>query len=389
MRNKLTARQVATAAKAGVYGDGGGLYLRVRPSGTKSWIFVRIVDGVRREGGLGSLDDVSLSEARELALAWRKAYREGRDPIIERKFKRRSAKPIVTFGEFAEPYMARIVKGYRNDKHRKQWLSTIRTYAADLYPLPIAEIATADILEVLNPIWLGKGETAGRVRQRLERIFNAAKAEGHRDGDNPARLTGHLDQLLPRQAKQKGHHAALPYKELPKFIEALVQRSGAAARALQFTILTAARTGEALGMSWAEVDLESKIWTVPAERMKAGEEHQVPLSTAALEILEAMQPVSPDSSRKVFHNGKGSSLSNMAMTQVLRRMGHGDITVHGFRSTFRDWAGEETTYRREDAEMALAHQVGNATERAYRRGRSLDKRRAMMEDWADFAHWKV
>lgn len=346
---------------------------------------MRILSGARRELGLGSLFDVSLAEAREEADRLRKQFREGRDPVAERVAAKREARPTVTFGEFAEPFIARMTQVHRNDKHRKQWLSTIRTYAADLYPLPVDTVDTKDVLGVLEPIWLEKAETASRVRQRIEKILNAAKAEGHFAGDNPARLVGHLDQLLPRQPKSNGHHSALPYADLPAFMVELSNRKGSAARALEFTILTAARTSETLGATWAEVDFDSATWIVPAERMKAGAEHHVPLSASALELLEQLKPNRAEAERKIFNNGKGSSLSNMAMIQVLRRMGRDDITVHGFRSTFRDWIGEETSHAREDAEMVLAHQIGNKAERAYRRGRSLGKRRAMMQDWAEFA----
>lgn len=288
----------------------------------------------------------------------------------------------MAFGAFADQFMTRVVKGFRNDKHRKQWSSTIQTYAAALYPMPIAEIETRDILAVLAPIWLEKPETAGRVRQRLEKILNAARVEGLREGENPARPQGPLDHLLPRQRRQGGHHSAMPFREMPPFMASLAERAGSAAHALSFTILTAARTSETLGMTWSEVDFDAAIWTIPGQRMKAGEEHRVPLSKAALAILEVFRPKKVDPAANVFHNGKGSSLSNMAMTQVLRRMGRSDITVHGFRSTFRDWAGDMTEFAREDAEMALAHQVGGKTERAYRRGRSLEKRRAMMDAWS-------
>ena len=384
-RNKLNARKVATLTRVGMHGDGGGLYLRIRPSGSRSWVFVRVVNGVRRELGLGPAADVTLAEAREEAASLRRAFRSGRDPVAERKTAREDAKPKLTFGQFAEDCMAEIVKGYRSEKHRNQWFSTIRTYASDLYSKPIDSVDTQDVLSVISPIWLEKPETAGRVRQRLERILSAATVQQYRSGDNPARLHGHLDQILPKQEKRQNHHAALPYKDLSPFMADLRKRAGTAARALEFAILTAARTSETLGMVWAELDLEGKVWTIPAERMKAGESHEVPLSEAVVAILEAVKPQKDDPSQKVFTNGKGTSLSNMAMTLVLRRMGRSDITVHGFRSTFRDWAGEETSYPREVAEMALAHQVGGKTERAYRRGRSLDKRRSMMEAWSKFA----
>ena len=347
-RNKLNTKQIHTFTKPGVYSDGGGLYLRVRTAGTRSWLFVRVVNGKRRELGLGSALDVTLAEARDEASKLRKTFRDGKDPAHVRQAEQCANAKAKTFGEFAEPFMERIVQVYRNDKHRAQWLSTVRTYAASLYGMPLRDIDARDVVAVLQPIWLAKPETASRVRQRLERILDAAKVEGLRDGDNPARLKGHLDVLLPRQKASKSHHAALPFRELPTLMAQLRKRNGTAARALEFTILTAARTGEVLGMKWAEIDLEQKLWTVPAERMKAGEAHEVPLSEAALAILAAQAPAKSDPTRLVFHNGKGTQLSNMAMTQVLRRMERGDITVHGFRSTFRDWAGEATEFARED-----------------------------------------
>ena len=386
LRNRLTVKQVASLTVPKTYADGGGLYVRVRPAGTKSWLFVKMVDGKRREVGLGPVLDVSLAEAREEASKLRRAFREGRDPVADRRASRgkRSAAP-ATFGAFAEQFMDRIVAGYRNDKHQQQWYSTVRTYAQALYPIALADIDTRDIVGVLEPIWLEKSETAGRVRQRLERILNGARLEGLRTGENPARLRGHLDQLLPRQDRKPDHHSALDYRSLPQFMAKLAKRQGNAARALEFTILTAARTGQTLDMTWGEVDSAERLWTVPGPRMKAGEEHQVPLSEASLRVLEAVRRDGREPSDKVFDNGKGSSLSNMAMAQVLRRMGETNITVHGFRSTFRDWVGETTTFAREEAEMALAHQVGGKTERAYRRGRSLAKRRAMMDVWAAYA----
>ena len=383
-RNKLSARQVAAFTEPNVYSDGGGLYLRVRPSGTKSWIFVRIVNKRRRELGLGSALDVTLAEAREKASELRRMFRDGKDPVAERRAQEKEARAAQTFGEFAEPFIMKIVEGYKNEKHRAQWLSTVRAYAEPLYPLPIGSIDTNDVLAVLEPIWMEKAETAGRVRQRLERILDAAKLAGLRDGDNPARLKGHLELLLPRQRKSSEHHGAMAYADAPAFMKELSKKSGSAARALEFAILTAARTGEILGMTWQEVDFDARLWTVPSERMKAGAEHQVPLSDAALAILASVKPDRPDPRGKVFHNGKGTMLSNMAMSAVLKRMNLKGVTVHGFRSTFRDWAGEETTYPRDVAEMALAHQVGSKTERAYRRGKSLAKRRTLMDEWAAF-----
>ena len=384
-RNKLNVRQIAGLTEPNVYSDGGGLYLRIRPSGTRSWVFVRVVNGRRREFGLGSAMDVPLARAREKASALRTAFLENRDAPFAVRPGASSSEAPTTFGAYASEFISSIEGGFRNEKHRKQWHSTIETYAAPLLNRPIAEVSVADIVAVLKDIWLEKPETARRVRGRIERILAAAKVSGLRSGDNPAALKGHLELLLPKQArKDERHHAALPFAALPDFMAKLRDRKGSAARALEFTTLTAARSGEVFGMTWAEVDWDAKLWTIPADRMKAGQAHQVPLSDAALSVLKPLRPADPVAAAKVFNNDKGSSLSNMAMTAVLRRMGHGDITVHGFRSTFRDWVGEKTEFAREDAEMALAHVIGSKAERAYRRGKSVEKRRALMTAWSGF-----
>ena len=385
LRGRLHRRQLPGLTKPGVYADGGGLYLRVRASGTRSWIFVCMVKGKRREMGLGSILDVPLAKAREKAGYARTAFLEGRDPIAERATARQAEAPPVTFDAFADDLIGDIQEGFRNEKHRKQWRSTLKTHAAPLLEKPITEIDTDAIVEVLKPIWLSKAETASRVRGRIERILDAAKAKGLRTGENPARWRGHLDLLLPRRPKTtKGHHAALAFADAGGFMRDLASRPALAARALEFTILTAARSGETLGMTWAEVDLDRALWTVPAERMKAAVEHQVPLSAPTIAILRALRPnrVKPD--EFVFQSAAGKKLSNMSMAMLLRRMGRDDITVHGFRSTFRDWAGETTSFPREVVEMALAHTIVSKTERAYRRGRSLEKRRELMDAWARY-----
>ena len=384
-RNKLNVRQIAGLTEPNVYSDGGGLYLRVRPSGTRSWIFVRVVEGKRREFGLGSAMDVPLARAREKATALRTAYLEGGDVRFAVRPDTLTAQAPTTFGTYAREFISSIEGGFRNDKHRKQWRSTIETYATPILHKHIAEVCESDVVSVLKDIWLEKPETARRLRGRIERILAAAKVNGLRSGDNPAALKGHLELLLPRQArKDEQHHAALPFVALPEFMRNLRDRKGNAARALEFTILAAARSGEIFGMTWAEVDWNAELWTIPADRMKAGQAHQVPLSDAALSVLKSLRPADPVAGAKVFNNGKGSSLSNMAMTAVLRRMDHGDITVHGFRSTFRDWVGEKTQFPREDAEMALAHVIGSKAERAYRRGKSVEKRRELMTAWASY-----
>ena len=384
-RHKLNVKQVAALQRIGVHSDGGGLYLRIRRGGSRSWLFVKVHNGRRREFGLGSTIDVSLAIAREHAAELRRAFLEGREIIhLQRSIE---IPTTPTFGQFADEFITSIASGFRNQKHINQWSSTIKTYAAPIADKPISDINERDLLKILQPIWLEKHDTASRVRGRIERILDAAKVKGLREGENPARFRGHLSLLLP-SAKKAGskHHAAMPYAELPAFMTQLRKRQGMAARALEFTILTAARSGETLGMTWKEIDLEAAIWSIPAERMKAGEGHIVPLCDAAIALLTFLRPNQPDGGRKVFHNGKGTGLSNMAMLQLLRRMELHGVTVHGFRSSFRDWAGEETNVEREVIEMALAHQIESKTERAYRRARSLEKRRSLMNLWRSYCY---
>lgn len=267
--------------------------------------------------------------------------------------------------------------------------STLAMHAAALGPKALAAIDTEDIVEVLKPIWTKIPETASRVRGRIERVLDAAKAKRFRSGENPARWRGHLELLLPRRSKiDKEHHAALPFVDIAAFMSELAGRSATAARALEFTILTAARTSEALGATWDEIDLETKVWSIPAVRMKAGQPHQIPLSAGVIAVLEGVGPKSSGSRDLVFRNAEGARLSNMSMSMLLRRMGRESITVHGFRSTFRDWAGEATSFAREDIEMALAHTIESKAERAYRRGRALNKRRELMAAWSLFCERK-
>ena len=382
---KLTALKVASLNAPGFHGDGGNLYLQVSPTGTKSWVLRYQIAGRQRWMGLGPLELVSLSDARKRALAARLKLLEGIDPIEEKRAARRAAGDAVTFKEAAERYIAAHEKSWKNPVHRAQWTSTLTAYAyPTLAKTPVDAITVGHVIKVLEPIWSTKSETASRVRGRIELVLDWASARGYRQGDNPARWRGHLDKLLPpksRVAKVK-HHAALPYGDLPDFMVALEGQEGVGARALAFTILTAARTGETIGATWDEIDLDAKCWTVPAERMKAEKEHRVPLSKQALGILKAL----PREGEYVFPGGKAKRpLSNVAMLAVLRRMGRGNITTHGFRSTFRDWAAERTSYAAEVAEMALAHTVADKVEAAYRRGDMFEKRRRFMQDWATFA----
>ena len=344
--------------------------------------------------GLGSYPETTLARARELAAEARQAVAEGRDPIAERAAAKIPAQPevpadIMTFGAFADAYIASVEGGWRNPVHRQQWRNSLRDHAAALNEMPIADIATEHVLAVLQPIWLTKSETADRVRGRIEKILDAAKARGlrPRDAMNPAGWRGHLALLLPKQPKlARGHHAALPYKDAPAFMAALRERPALAARCLEFTILTAARSGEALGATWGEIDLAAKTWTVPKERMKAGVEHVVPLCDSAIAVLERLRPEKPKPSALIFAVG-GAARSNMAMAMLLRRMGYNGadkLTTHGFRSTFRDWAGDATNFPREVVEQALAHTIENKAERAYRRGTAIERRRALMDAWADY-----
>lgn len=275
--------------------------------------------------------------------------------------------------------------GFRNAKHIAQWKSTLETYAAPLSGLPVDTVSTDDVLAVLKPIWSTKAETASRVRGRIEKVLDAAKAKGFRQGENPARWRGHLDHLLPRPSKlARGHHAAMPYEIVAAFVVLLRSRDAMAAVALELCILTAARSGEVLGMRWSEINMDKEVWTVPANRMKAGREHRVPLSKSAMAILARIAPVSSTGEYAFAGQSPGKPLSNMAMEMVLRRMKVEDATVHGFRSSFRDWAGNETNFSREVVETALAHVIGDKAEQAYRRGDALDKRRTLMEAWADY-----
>ncbi len=401
-RNKLSARQVETITTPGIYSDGGGLYLRIRGSG-KAWVFIGSQDGKRFELGLGSAIDVSLAKAREMMMKIRLQMIDGIDPMTERKKAKverarlkavekaaKQGKPaVLTFGAFTKQFVASIEDGFKNPKHRQQWRNTLDTYAKPLYDLPIEAVMTADVLAVIEPIWLSKPETASRVRGRIERVLDAAKAKNLREGENPARLKGNLDVLLPTRSKVSvKHHSALPYAEVAAFLDDLKGRPGVAARALEFVVLTAARSGEVRGMTWGEVDLENKIWTVPAARMKAGEEHSVPLSEAAIAVLHSAKEDGLEPGDFVFPAPRGGSLSDMTLSAVLKRMDRKDITVHGFRSAFRDWAGDKTDFEREVVEMALAHTITSAVERAYRRGRALEKRRELMNAWAYYCAGK-
>lgn len=383
--HKLTDRKVKAVSKPGRVSDGGGLYLRVRNADAKSWAFLYRRGDKWNEIGLGAYKDISLARARELASSMRAMLAEGRDPKAERD---RESEP--TFGECVDRFLASMEAGWRNEKHRAQWRMTLGdAYCAAIRPKKVSAILTEDVLGVLTPIWQTKPETASRIRGRIERILDFAKARGWRTGENAAVWRGHLRSILPaRQKLTRGHHAAMPYREIPAFMERLRRAEALAARALEFGILTAARSGEVYGAHWLEFDLEAGLWTVPAERTKAGRPHRVPLSGAALAIIKALHETRM--SEYVFPGQKaGKPLSSSAMEMLLRRMKADQYTVHGFRSAFRDWAGDETGFPREVAEAALAHSVGDATEAAYRRSDALAKRRGLMEAWADYCDGAV
>src|SRR5262245_54725623 len=389
---RLTALKVDKAKRAGMYADGGGLYLRVTQSGTKNWVFRFMLNGRPRWMGVGPLHTIGLAEARNRAAGFRLQRHDGVDPIEKRRAERLEARldaaKTITFKECAARYIASHRAGWRNPKHAAQWEATLATYAEPVMGgLSVQAIDTALMLKVLEPIWTTKPETAGRVRGRIESILDWAKVRGYRAGENPARWRGHLDKLLPARSKVRRveHHAALPCGELAGFLVNLRAQEGIAARALEFAILTAARTGEVIGARWNEIDFLEKTWTVPATRMKAGREHRVPLSDRTLAILEQVQPLRHAEDGFVFPGAKLSRpLSNMAFLMLLRRMGRGDLTVHGFRSTFRDWCAERTSFPNEVAEMALAHVVGSKVEAAYRRGDMFEKRRRLMQQWVTF-----
>jgi integrase len=377
--NKLSATQAAKMTKPGRHSDGGGLYLFIDTHGRRRWIFMYARDGKRTELGLGGGRDLSLANARTEAAKLRETLAAGGDP----KAVRARDDHIATFGDCADAYIEAMQPSWRNAKHAAQWKMTLTDYARPLRGKPVGEITTQDVLVVLQDLWKRTPETAERLRGRIENVLDAAKAKGHRTGENPARWRGHLDQLLPkRQRLSRGHHAALGYDAMPVFMADLSGRNAVAARALEFVILTAARSGEVLGAMWSEIDRERKIWTIPAVRMKAGREHRVPLSSRAMEIVEEMAKLGTEG--YVFPGPKPKKpLSSMAMAMLLRRMKNG-VTVHGFRSTFRDWASETTGFSHEVCEMALAHTIGNKAEAAYRRGDLFDKRRKLMEAWAGY-----
>jgi len=390
---KLNSKQVENLAEAGTYDDGDGLRLIVKASGSKSWVFRYQFQGKRRDMGLGGFPAITLKAARLAVADQRRLMSAGIDPMTARDAERerqqeaqRREAQRVTFKQEAAGYIATHRAGWKNAKHAQQWENTLATYAMPIIGhLSPAEISTAHVMDILRPIWAEKTETASRVRNRIELVLDAAKAQGLRDGENPARWRGHLDKLLPKRAmvQMRVHHAALPWPKLPAFMIDLAKHDGLTYRAICLTILTACRTSEVLEATWSEIDLESRTWPIPASRMKGHKEHRVPLSEATLDVLASLPRI--EGSPYLFPGARqGRPLSNMAMLMGLRRMGFGDLTMHGFRSTFRDWAAEKTHYPREVCELALAHTVATGAEAAYWRGDVFEKRRALMADWAAY-----
>lgn len=389
MLQRLSAVKVAKLRDAGRYADGGGLYLQISSFGTKAWTFRYQMNGRPRLMGLGALHTVTLAEARDTARECRKLIRTGIDPIEVKRQKRLQAALEgargVTFKDAAERYIEAHKASWRNPVHAAQWPATLSAYAYPVFGhLSVAAIDTALVSKVLSPIWSEKPETASRVRGRIEAVLDYASVHGYRQGENPARWRGHLDKILPKRSKVRKvrHHRALPYADLGAFVVELRKQEGVAAQALEFTILTCARTGDVIGAKWLEIDFSKKLWTVPADRMKAGKEHRVPLSEPAIAILKGLPR--EKGSDWVFIGGRaGRPLSNMAMLELMRGMGV-DAVPHGFRSTFKDWAAETTNFPDEVAKMALAHTISDKVEAAYRRGDMFEKRRRLASAWATY-----
>lgn len=386
-RHKLTDGKIRTLTKPGIYGDGDGLYLRVQPGGTRSWCFIWRRYGARREIGLGPYGagarHVSLATARAKAEEAREIIGAGGDPKFDMA-ERKAAVAVVTFGKVADEYIETMKSKWRGRSTLAAWERFAQGYATSIRRVPVDSLSTDDVVRVLRPLWHDKIETATKVRERIKLVLDHAKARGLRSGDNPAQWKGHLDQILPAHSKlDRSHHAAMPYADVPAFLKRLRDAGGVGARALEFAILTAVRSGEARGATWQEIDLNTKVWTIEASRMKAEKPHRVPLSDRAITILREMKATARND--LVFPGQRDNRpLSDMTLLKALKLSGGGDYTVHGFRSSFRDWVADATNFQREVAEAALAHVVGDAVERAYRRGDALEKRRQLMQAWAAF-----
>jgi integrase len=382
---KLTARGVASTNTPGRYSDGGGLYLSII-NGGKSWIF-RYRDrttGKPRDMGLGPVALVSLADARQKAANARAMLEDGADPLADRQAKRSIVTGAKTFGGYCGEFLAGATAGFRNAKHRAQWRSTLETYAKPIWTKALHTITTEDVKACLDPIWESRHETARRVRGRIERVLSAAKAAGLREGDNPAAWRDNLQPFYGSQRKAQKHHAALPYADMPAFMRELRARDSVSAKAVEFAILTAARSGEVRGLRWQEIDFAAKLWTVPADRMKMKREHRVPLTDRAIAILESLRTDKSKPDHFAFPGARRDEpLSDMALLEAVRQLRPG-VTTHGMRSSFRDWAGDCTAFPRDVAEAALAHKIKDATEAAYRRSDALARRRELMQAWGDF-----
>jgi integrase len=388
----LTAKRVEQLKEPGRYSDGHGLVLQVQLGAngiTKSWLFRYQINGRERWLGLGPLHTVGLAEARQRARAARLQLLDGIDPVQAKRDVKAAAElakaKTVTFAEAANSYFDQHADKWTNRKHRQQWLNTMKVYVWPVIGrLAVAAIDVGLVLKCLEPIWKTKTATASKVRGRIEDVLDWATVRGYRQGDNPARWRGHLDQVLParREIKREVHHPALPYAEVPAFMAALRERQGVAARALEFCILTAARSGEVRGARWSEFDLDAATWTVPEGRTKTGKQHRVPLPDAVVALLRALP--TEEGNPFVFIGSRGAGLSHMALDKALKRIRDNGVTVHGFRSTFRDWAAERTAFPHHVCEQALGHSVGSAVEKAYRRGDLYDKRKKLMQAWADY-----
>lgn len=404
--NKLTAKTVEKLAKPNLYADGGGLYLQITKAGVKSWLFRYMIDGKPRGMGLGPTHTVTLSEAREKATEARKLKLTGIDPLEGKRSAQQKAKlakvKLMTFDQCANAYIEAHRPSWKNTKHASQWGNTLATYVSPIIgALPVEEVDTSLVVKVLTQVgedgrqfWQSKNETAMRVRGRIESVLGWATTSGFRSGENPAKWKGHLENLLATisRVSRTRNHPSLEWQQISSFMQDLRQRAGTSARAVEFAILTAARSGEVRGARWSEIDFEAKVWTIPAERMKARREHEAPLSDAAIKLLQGLDRF--EGFDLIFPGTKGQMLSDMSLTAVIRRMNSEvtkwkdrdgkTVTVHGFRSTFRMWAAEATSYPREVAEHALAHQLPDAVERAYQRGTQFRKRVALMNDWGKF-----
>ena len=391
---KLNAAEIKGINKPGKHSIGANLYLQVSQEGAKSWLYRYQINKRRRWMGLGGYPEVSLSKARDLRDHYKRNFiKLGIDPLSEKANEKEraeaarheQAKRKMTFSLCAEQYIEKNSPGWKNAKHAQQWQNTLNTYANPIIGnMALADVDVGHVLDILNPIWLEKTETASRVRNRIELVLDYARVLGYRDGENPARWRGSLDKTLPRPSKvaKPKHHSALPYDDIAAFIIDLAKANGSAAKALSLTILCATRTSETLNTTWDEIDLEKRMWIIPADRMKAEKEHRIPLSDKAITIIQTQK--GQDSIYVFPGSKKNKPLSNMAMTAVLKRMKRTAITVHGFRSTFRDWIAEKTTYAQRVAETALAHQLKDGAEAAYQRGDLFEKRATLMQDWADY-----